>query len=85
MSRQPTPREIEIALQQARELLADGRPREALPQALTALHLALESLHGSLLTLRDNLAQVQAKLARLKKQPEPAPPEGAPPKTGLYH
>jgi|GEM_PF-4765500 len=73
MTTSSPPPEIDRALQEARELMAAGRPQAALVEALKALHLALATLQGSLLTLQGKLKQLQGEMARLKELgPPPA-------------
>ncbi len=53
-----------LQLQQARELMAQGKSEQALVVALAALQTALNNLRDSLLSLQNNLTQMRLNLEK---------------------
>lgn len=56
------PPDTNLQLEEARELMDQGQPREALIMALNTLMYTLNTLRTSLLSLQKNLVQVQTRL-----------------------
>jgi hypothetical protein len=68
----------ELQLQQARELMAQGRPEKALAVALVALQQTMTHLRDALGNLQNHLSRLtasrpQAKNTRTAPQPDPWP------------
>lgn len=77
MTTPSTQKAVEVALEEARELMAAGQPQAALAAALRALNLSLASLQSSLLTMREKLQRLNGEMTRLKELYQtPAIPDG---------